>query len=77
MRTNANARGTPANTSVQFLIAPIDARTWIVAHSHKVIPGAVLRTKQAALDYVFAIARAGALGGVSIEIGSRMPIRRR
>jgi hypothetical protein len=77
MRNIANAHGTPANASNQFLIAPIDARTWIVAHSRKVIPGAVLRTKQAALDYVFAIARAGALSRVSIKIGSRMPIPRR
>ena len=70
MRNNANARVNPPNASAQFVIAPIDARTWIVAHSRRLLPGAVLRTKQAALDYVFAIARESAFSSVSIEIGS-------
>ena len=70
MRNEGNGKANSVNSSIEFVIAPVNARTWIVVHSRGVLPGAVLRTKQAALNYVLAIARAAAFSNVSIAIGN-------
>ncbi len=44
-----------------FLIARASARTWAVAFSRRLIPGAVFRTKAEALRYVSALADAAGL----------------
>ncbi len=44
-----------------FLIARASARTWAVAFSRRLIPGAVFRTKAEALRYVGALADAAGL----------------
>lgn len=53
--------------SVKFTIAPLNPHTWIVAHSRALLPGAVLRTKQAAVEYVLALAKAASFRKVRIE----------
>lgn len=44
-----------------FCIARASARTWAVAFSQRLIPGAVFRTKAAALRYVEALTEAAGL----------------
>ena len=44
-----------------FCIARASARTWAVAFSRRLIPGAVFRTKAAALQYVTALMEAAGL----------------
>lgn len=61
--------------SAKFTIAPLNAHTWIVAYSRALLPGAVLRTKNAALDYVFALAKAASFNRVDIEIGDSASLR--
>jgi len=59
----------PKAAFVEFTIAPLNAHTWIVAHSRALLPGAVLRTRQAALDYVLALSKAASFRNVQIEFG--------
>ncbi|HSQ05712.1 MAG TPA: hypothetical protein VLN59_16860 [Burkholderiales bacterium] len=44
-----------------FCIARASARTWAVAFSRRLIPGAVFRTKAGALRYVAALTEAAGL----------------
>jgi hypothetical protein len=44
-----------------FVVARASARTWAVAFSRKLIPGAVFKTKAAALSYASMLARAAGL----------------
>ena len=67
----------PRGTAAKFTIAPLAPHTWIVAYANSVVPGAILRTKQAALDYVFALARAASLTKMDVQIGSSATLRAR
>jgi hypothetical protein len=44
-----------------FVVARASARTWAVAFSRKLIPGAVFKTKDAALSYASMLASAAGL----------------
>jgi hypothetical protein len=65
----------PNAAAVKFTIAPLNAHTWIVAHSRALLPGAVLRTRKAALEYVLALAKAASFSNVQIEFGDRRGLR--
>ena len=52
----------------QFIVAPIGAHTWAVGCSRKLIPGAYLRSKQAALEYVSALADAAGMRSINVHI---------
>jgi hypothetical protein len=44
-----------------FVVARASARTWAVAFSRKLIPGAVFKSKDAALSYAAMLAQAAGL----------------
>lgn len=44
-----------------FVVARASARTWAVAFSRKLIPGAVFKTRDAALSYASMLAQAAGL----------------
>jgi hypothetical protein len=52
-----------------FVVARASARTWAVAFSRKLIPGAVFKTKDAALSYASMLARAAGLRAPVLVIG--------
>ena len=52
-----------------FVVARASARTWAVAFSRKLIPGAVFKTKDAALSYASLLAQAAGLGSPVLVIG--------
>ncbi len=64
--SNNDEMGSP----MQFVLAPVGAGGWTVACSRGLIPGAILRTKEAALRYVTAIADAGDFKDVRIVVAN-------
>lgn len=52
-----------------FVVARASARTWAVAFSRKLIPGAVFKTKDAALNYASMLAQAAGLRSPVLVIG--------
>jgi hypothetical protein len=52
-----------------FVVARASARTWAVAFSRKLIPGAVFKTKDAALSYASVLARTAGLRSPVLVIG--------
>ncbi|MCI3950539.1 MAG: hypothetical protein K0R53_24 [Burkholderiales bacterium] len=44
-----------------LVVAPVSATTWAVAHSRRLIPGAIFRTREAAVGYAAALAYAAGL----------------
>jgi hypothetical protein len=52
-----------------FVVAPASARTWAVAFSRKLIPGAVFKTKDAALSYASMLAQAAGLRSPVLVVG--------
>ena len=56
---------------MQFVLAPVGAGGWAVACSRGLIPGAILRSKEAALRYVTALAVAGGFNDVRIVVADR------
>jgi hypothetical protein len=51
-----------------FLVARASARTWAVAFSRNLIPGAVFRSKDAACNYARAVAQAAGLEHPDVRI---------
>ena len=51
-----------------FFVMPLNAHTWIVGHARALIPGAILRTKRAALDYASALAKAAGWKKVRVVV---------
>ena len=52
-----------------FLIVRASARTWAVAFSRRLIPGAVFSSKAAAMQYAAALANAAGLNSIQLVIG--------
>jgi hypothetical protein len=44
-----------------FIVAKASARTWVVAFSRRMIPGALFRSRDAALNYATMLARSAGL----------------
>ena len=55
-------------TKGSFVVAPASARTWVVAISRHLIPGACFKTKTAAMDYASMLASAAGLGRAKIRV---------
>jgi hypothetical protein len=53
---------------MQFVLAEVGNGAWAVGHSRGPIPGAVLRSRTAAVRYVTALAAAAGFADVSIVI---------
>jgi hypothetical protein len=51
-----------------FVVAPASAYTWVVAFSRRVIPGALFKSKDAAIAYAATLARAAGLHGPSVRV---------
>jgi hypothetical protein len=55
-------------TAGVFSVACLGAHAWAVAYSRQLIPGAILRSREAAIKYVTEIARAAGLPKVRLDI---------
>lgn len=53
---------------INLVIAPASASTWAVAFSRHLIPGALFKTKMAAVHYARQLANAAGLGQGHIKI---------
>ena len=51
-----------------FVVARASAATWVVAFSRKAIPGALFKSKDAAIAYASTLARAAGLGSPDVTI---------
>jgi hypothetical protein len=70
---NRKASSTLTNTYERrnksaIVVARASAATWVVAFSRQVIPGALFRTKEAALNYAAAIASAAGLRAPDVTV---------
>ena len=57
-----------STTNGSFVVAPASAKTWVVAVSRQLIPGACFKTKTAAVDYASMLASAAGLGRARIRV---------
>lgn len=57
-----------SKSKAAFVVARASARTWVVALSRRVIPGALFKTKDAALTYVSTLASAAGLRDPSVKV---------
>lgn len=53
---------------IQFVLAEVSRGAWAVGHSRGLIPGAILRTRAAAVRYVEALGEAAGFTDVDIVI---------
>jgi hypothetical protein len=51
-----------------FSVACLGAHAWAVAYSRQLIPGAILKSREAAIKYVTEIAKAAGLPKVRLDI---------
>ncbi|HET6492214.1 MAG TPA: hypothetical protein VFG44_04495 [Burkholderiales bacterium] len=51
-----------------LIVAPASASTWAVACSRRLIPGALFRTRAAAIDYASALANAAGLSRTHVKV---------
>jgi len=68
-----NRKASPATKAKRrnksaIVVARASAATWVVAFSRHVIPGALFRTKEAALNYASAIASAAGLRAPDVRV---------
>ncbi len=52
----------------KLVVAPASASTWAVAFSRHLIPGALFKTKTAALDYALLLANAAGLTRRQVKV---------
>jgi hypothetical protein len=57
-----------SKSKAAFVVARASACTWVVAFSRRVIPGALFKSKEAALSYVTTLARAAGWSAPSVTI---------
>lgn len=67
-RKATTTRTTERRHNSAIVVARASAATWVVAFSRHVIPGALFRTKEAALSYASTIARAAGLRRPDVTI---------
>lgn len=51
-----------------LVVAPASASTWAVAFSRRLIPGALFKTRAAAIGYASVLANASGLGTANVKI---------
>lgn len=51
-----------------FIVAPASARTWVVAFSRRLIPGALFSSRAAAVRYARVLAATAGLGGERVHV---------
>jgi hypothetical protein len=57
-----------ASPERSFVVAPASAKTWVVAVSRNLIPGACFKTKTAALGYASMLASAAGMGRARVKV---------
>jgi hypothetical protein len=65
---NRKSTGQKRRNKSAFVVAPASAATWVVAFSRRVIPGAIFKSKDAALAYAATLARAAGLRSPDVTI---------
>ena len=64
-----NYKGLPdRRRGSNLVVAPANASTWAVAFSRQLIPGAIFKTKMAAVHYARQLANAAGLGQGHIKV---------
>jgi hypothetical protein len=51
-----------------FIVAKASARTWVVAFSRRLIPGALFASRDAALNYATMLARSAGLRSPQVQV---------
>lgn len=51
-----------------LVVAPASATTWVVARSRQMIPGALFRSRDAAVRYAVMLAHAAGLGPTRVRV---------
>ena len=51
-----------------FVVAPASASTWVVAFARQLIPGALFKTRTAAVRYASVLASASGIGRTNIKV---------
>lgn len=51
-----------------LVVAPASATTWVVARSRQLIPGALFRTREAAVRYAIMLAQAAGLAPTQVRV---------
>ena len=64
---NAKSSWKP-RTARMFVVAPASPCTWAVAFSRQIIPGAVFKSKTAAIVYAFLLASAAGLDYTNVRV---------
>jgi hypothetical protein len=62
------AENLPNNVVAKFFVACLGANAWAVGVAHKLIPGAVLKTREAAIHYASELAAAAGVRRVHLDI---------
>jgi hypothetical protein len=65
---NRKTKTDKRSSTPSFVVARASAATWVVAFSRRVIPGALFKSKDAALSYAATLARAAGLRSPEVTI---------
>jgi hypothetical protein len=65
---NSKSTGQKRRSKSAFVVARASAATWVVAFSRRVIPGALFKSKDAALAYAATLAKAAGLRAPAVTI---------
>ena len=65
---NRNKSGVKTARKTAFVVARASGATWVVAYARRVIPGALFRSKEAALTYAAALASAAGLSTPEVAV---------
>ncbi|MDB5901301.1 MAG: hypothetical protein JWM26_179 [Betaproteobacteria bacterium] len=65
---NRKSTGQKRRSKSAFVVARASAATWVVAFSRRVIPGALFKSKDAALAYAATLAKAAGLRAPDVTI---------
>jgi hypothetical protein len=65
---NRKSTGQKRRSKSAFVVARASAATWVVAFSRRVIPGALFKSKDAAIAYAATLAKAAGLRAPDVTI---------
>ena len=65
---NRKTTGQKRRNKSAFVVARASAATWVVAFSRKMIPGALFKSKDAAIAYASTLARAAGLRAPDVTV---------